>query len=66
MAKLILFRVLLIIIGIIVGWLLVNNYKMFDNVNKEYPESEVSTYLAFNVVVFFLILVGCIVKLVTM
>ncbi len=64
MVKLIVFRILLIILGIIVGWLLYGNYKMFENVNKEYPKSEVSTYLAFNVVVFFVVLIGCIVKLV--
>lgn len=64
MIKLIIFRTLVIILGIILTWLLVSNYRMFDNVNKEYPQSDVATILAFNIIVFFLLLVGCIVFLV--
>ena len=64
MVKLVLIRIALIILGILLAWLLVNNYRMFDNVNKEYPDSEVTTVLAFNIIVFFLALVGCIVFLV--
>lgn len=64
MVKLVIIRIALIIVGMILAWLLVNNYRMFDNVNKEFPDSEVTTILAFNIVMFFLALLGCIVFLV--
>lgn len=64
MIKLIIIRILVIILGIILAWLLVSNYRMFDNVNKEYPKSDVATILAFNIIIYFLLLVGCIVFLV--
>lgn len=52
-------RLLVNILGFFFVWLLVKNYRMFECMNKDYPKNEATTTLAYNVVVYFCLVVVC-------